>query len=543
MKRNPRLSVRSPQATSLSRATSFNCANVELFFSRLGEVIDKNGFDMSIYDIPGIVRIALPTATTQKNIQAGFQCTGIWPYNCKIFQDCDFAPSQVTDRPDPSGALQQNSSPSHLPPGSSPPYLPPGSSPAHLPPGSSPPYLPPGSSPAHLPTGSSPPYLPPNSSPAHLPPGSSPATHAVHLHSDEMPSTSGSIVETASLSGEFFGVSEQDSICDEELDSLVASVKNALPNSGYRMVRGRLESMGYRVQWRRIAASMHRVDSMGIISRLSSLGCVVRRVYSVPGPLSLVHVDTNHKLIRYNIVIFGGVDGFSRKILYLNAATNNRASTAFSFFLEATHRHGLPSRVRADQGVENVDIARFMFTVRGNNRGSFISGKSIHNQRIERLWRDVWISVSSKYYNLLHSLEEDGLLDISCTDDIFCVHFAFLSRLKRDLEVFIEGWNHYPLCTERNQSPTQIWEIARMLNTAVDSDNPEAIQEPDIDWETAADFDHLESESGVVVPEYESPLTAEMMNELHSLVDPLDLNINDEQLYIICYEHIKRLRT
>ncbi|XP_065124996.1 uncharacterized protein [Paramisgurnus dabryanus] len=398
MKRNPRLSVRSPQATSLSRATSFNRANVELFFNRLREVIDKNGFDgsdiwnvdetsvttvqapsrvvarrgvkqvgamtsgergtlvsvayavqalgntippffvfprknfkdhfvqsgplgsagsanssgwmqeedflsflvhfvkhtkvsperkvlllldnhsshisvravdfckgqgivlltfpphcshklqpldrsvfgpfkrmvnsasddwmrgnpgktMSIYDIPAIVRIALPTAATQKNIQAGFQCTGIWPYNCNIFQDCDFMPSQVTDRPDPSEALQKNSSPSHLPPGSSPPYLQPGSSPAHLPPGSSPPYMQPDSSPAHLPPGSflaylqsdsSPPCLPPSSSsahlppgstsahllpgpssahlspgssPAHLPPGSSPATHVVHLHS------------------------------------------------------------------------------------------------------------------------------------------------------------------------------------------------------------------------------------------------------------------------------------------------------------------------------------------------------------------------
>ncbi|XP_048874043.1 uncharacterized protein LOC125745333 [Brienomyrus brachyistius] len=88
------------------------------------------------------------------------------------------------------------------------------------------------------------------------------------------------------------------SISDEELDNLVSSVKNDLPNAGYRMVRGRLQSMGYRVRWRRVAASMHRVDSMGIISRLSSLGCVVRRMYSVPGPLSLVHVDTNHKLIR-----------------------------------------------------------------------------------------------------------------------------------------------------------------------------------------------------------------------------------------------------
>lgn len=91
-------------------------------------------------------------------------------------------------------------------------------------------------------------------------------------------------------------------INDDELDSLVASIKNDLPNAGYRMVRGRLESMGHRVQWRRVAASMHRVDSLGVISRLSGLDCIVHRVYSVPGPLSLVRVDTNHKLIRFVII-------------------------------------------------------------------------------------------------------------------------------------------------------------------------------------------------------------------------------------------------
>ncbi|MEQ2202139.1 hypothetical protein XENOCAPTIV_025270 [Xenoophorus captivus] len=39
------------------------------------------------------------------------------------------------------------------------------------------------------------------------------------------------------------------------------------------------------------------------------------------------------------------------------------------------------TRVRGDQIVENMDIAQFMFTVRGMYRGSFISGKSVHNQR------------------------------------------------------------------------------------------------------------------------------------------------------------------
>ncbi len=46
--------------------------------------------------------------------------------------------------------------------------------------------------------------------------------------------------------------------------------------------------MGHRVQWERIRASMHRVDSAGIISRLTQLGCVVRRTYSVPSPGALM---------------------------------------------------------------------------------------------------------------------------------------------------------------------------------------------------------------------------------------------------------------
>jgi hypothetical protein len=60
---------------------------------------------MTIYDIPDLVKTALPGATTHPNAQAGFRCTVIWPYNPDIFQECDFTLSLVTDCPAPADTL------------------------------------------------------------------------------------------------------------------------------------------------------------------------------------------------------------------------------------------------------------------------------------------------------------------------------------------------------------------------------------------------------------------------------------------------------
>ena len=72
---------------------------------------------------------------------------------------------------------------------------------------------------------------------------------------------------------------------------------------------------------------------------------------------------------------------------------NNKANTVYDNFTNAISEYGLPSHVRSDYGMENYMVACHLLQHRGLNHGSAITGSSMHNQRIERLWCDLNQSV------------------------------------------------------------------------------------------------------------------------------------------------------
>ena len=231
-------------------------------------------------------------------------------------------------------------------------------------------------------------------------------------------------------------------------------------------------------------------------------------------PNEVWHIDGHHKLIRWRLVVHGGIDGYSRAITFLRCHTDNSASTVLRAFQEGVEKYGLPTKVRTDHGGENIEVWRMMLDEHGEQDKCVIAGSSTHNERIERLWRDVHRSVVVTFGNLFRTLETEGHFDNSNEVDIYCLHYVFVPRINQALSSFVEGWNNHSISTEGNQTPHQLF-VTGLLPHSCNSNS-----DSDSDLEGSEHFD-LQSSDAVSVPRCSFNPCEQLLQELASLVDPL----------------------
>ena len=172
--------------------------------------------------------------------------------------------------------------------------------------------------------------------------------------------------------------------------------------------------------------------------------------------------------------------------------------------------------------------------VHGRTRNPMITGSSVHNQRIERLWRDTYRCVLSVYYQLFHYLEDQDLIDPTSEIDLFCVHIVYEDRINQSLKSFVDGWNNHGLSSEHNMTPIQLF-VSSVVRQGFDRDRETDVSEAD---STMGEFDV----QGVEVPSTYNPLSPDQLRELRRLVmiqyeSDTDYGI---QTFIVVKDFVKR---
>ena len=133
-------------------------------------------------------------------------------------------------------------------------------------------------------------------------------------------------------------------------------------------------------------------------------------------------------------------------------------------------QYSLPSHVQSDQDLENIDVARYMLQEHGLNRAGIIAGKSLHNcspsvhdQRIERVWREINRVVVNKYKNIFVYLERHECFEPTNEIHLFSLQCVYLLMVNDSLHQLIQEWNFHGLTNASNTTTRQQW-IEGMLS-------------------------------------------------------------------------------
>ena len=227
-------------------------------------------------------------------------------------------------------------------------------------------------------------------------------------------------------------------------------------SKGYRSMRDHLKrSYGIRVKTDHVMRLMRELDPQGVLIRRNRR--LNRRAYSSPGANHCWHVDGYDKLKPYGLAIHGCIDGFSRKIMWLNVVeSNNNPVIIAAKYLEIVQEFKFcPTIMRTDLGTENgimADVHCFFV----QNENAHFYGTSVANQRIENWWSFLKRSFTGWIINFFKELVNEGLLILGHHVHMKCVWFVFSNFLQNQLDEVKHEWNSHYIRKSRHDTVSGI---------------------------------------------------------------------------------------
>ncbi len=205
-----------------------------------------------------------------------------------------------------------------------------------------------------------------------------------------------------------------------------------------------------------VMRAMRVIDPEGVEARKRRR--LRRRQYNTPGPNFLWHIDGWDKLKPYGFSVHACIDGFSRRLLWLEVSTTNKhPNVVVDYFLSTVQQlGGVPRLVRTDKGTENIWISVMQKLLRmdqdDNLAGykSFIEGRSTANQRIEAYWSKLRLGGGGWWMNFFKDLRDSGVYADHDPLHQECLKFCFMNVLRRELNSIAEMWNVKDIQVKKN---------------------------------------------------------------------------------------------
>ena len=209
---------------------------------------------------------------------------------------------------------------------------------------------------------------------------------------------------------------------------------------GYRSIWHTLRFEGLQVPRRVVATVVRELDPEGCEMRRGKL--LRRWNYSVPGPNYCWHIDGYDKLKPFGFPIHGCIDGWSRRIMWLQVArSNNNPEVPAENFLQCVAEcGGCPVKVRSDCGTENGIVAAIQCEFRGSADAHAL-GSSPANQRIEGWWSFYRRNCSTWWIKYFKDLIEKDLFHPGSQLEEEALWYCFSRILQKDLDLVREHWN------------------------------------------------------------------------------------------------------